>query len=160
MAAIWPNTLKFRCLSCASGNQRAQFSGSTLPALQADETPRLFGTLIILLAPVSYACGLNWVRRLRNIDTAVMVTWAFTFATLLLLSLVAALEGVPASIQPGTSVATKFSTVTFIAPVSALLIGWLVLDEVLGPSHFLGMAAIFLGQFLIDGLTIRARILN
>lgn len=37
------------------------------------------------------------------------------------------------------------------APVSALLIGWLVLDEALGPSHFLGIAAFFLGLFLIDG---------
>ena len=47
--------------------------------------------------------------------------------------------------------ATKMSTITFIAPLSTLVIGWLALGERLGPLHFAGMAAIFLGLFLIDG---------
>jgi len=53
--------------------------------------------------------------------------------------------------------ATKTSTVTFIAPISAVLIGKLVLDEVLTFAHFAGMGAIFLGLLLIDGRLFQQR---
>ena len=148
----------------------------TIPAFQSDQETKVFGTLIIILAPIGYGVAMNWVRRFSAIPTAVTVTWSFTFAALMLLPIALAVEGIPATIQPLTwgaiifmgSVltglffqigfallprmgATKTSTVTFIAPVSALLIGWWALDERLGAAHFAGMAAIFLGLFLIDG---------
>ena len=53
--------------------------------------------------------------------------------------------------------ATKTSTVTFIAPISALFIGWFVLNEALGTLHFAGMAAIFLGLLMIDGRLLSMR---
>ncbi len=152
----------------------------TLPALGSGEGSRVFGTLVIVLAPVSYAFALNYVRRLSGVDIAVMVTWAFSFAALSLVPLVLMLEGVPERLSAESLVsvavlgpvltgaafltlffvmpragATKSSTVTFLAPVSALLIGRIVLSEQLGLAHFAGMAAIFLGLLLIDGRLFR-----
>jgi drug/metabolite transporter (DMT)-like permease len=47
--------------------------------------------------------------------------------------------------------ATNLMLVTFLIPVSAILLGWLFLDEVLSPQHFVGMATIVVGLILIDG---------
>lgn len=47
--------------------------------------------------------------------------------------------------------------VTFLVPVSAILLGVGLLGEALLPRHFLGMAAIFLGLALIDGRLFRRR---
>ena len=54
--------------------------------------------------------------------------------------------------------ATNALLVTFLVPVTAILLGVLVLGEVLEPRHFLGMALIALGLALIDGrLFVRRR---
>jgi drug/metabolite transporter (DMT)-like permease len=47
--------------------------------------------------------------------------------------------------------ATNISLVTFLVPVSALLLGMLVLGERLEPKHFIGMALIGVGLAAIDG---------
>ena len=47
--------------------------------------------------------------------------------------------------------ATWFALVTFLVPISAILLGWLVLDEHLALRHFLGMAMIGLGLASVDG---------
>lgn len=174
---LWPGgerATPLKAMGVAAGFAGIVFL--TLPALKAGEESRLFGTLVLVLAPVSYAVAMNWVRRLHGIDTTVMVTWAFGFGALLLLPLVLVLEGASLPHSPGTwaavavigpvltgltfatafsvmrrAGATRTSTVTFIAPVSALLIGKLVLGEELTALHFAGMAAIFAGLFLIDG---------
>jgi drug/metabolite transporter (DMT)-like permease len=41
--------------------------------------------------------------------------------------------------------------VTFLIPISAILLGGLLLDERLDAKHFVGMAMIGLGLALIDG---------
>ena len=51
----------------------------------------------------------------------------------------------------GRSGATNISLVTFLIPVSAVLLGTLVLGERLAPRHFVGMAAIAVGLAAIDG---------
>ena len=51
--------------------------------------------------------------------------------------------------------ATNFSIVTFIAPISAIALGFLFLNETIKLVHVLGMIGIFIGLALIDG-----RILN
>lgn len=154
----------------------------TVRALSADDSSLLFGTLLIMLAPVSYALAMNYVRRLLHLDVSVVLAWSFTFAAVLLLPVMLWNEGFPAAISSvswgaivflgsvltGASFlvafhilpragATKTSTVTFIAPVSAVLIGYLALQEQLGVLHFAGMAAIFLGLLLIDGRLFRRR---
>lgn len=45
--------------------------------------------------------------------------------------------------------------VTFLIPVSAILLGSGLLGEDLLPRHFAGMAAIFVGLALIDGRIVR-----
>lgn len=50
-----------------------------------------------------------------------------------------------------TSGATNISLVTFLVPVSAILLGTLILGEVLETKHLLGMAAIGIGLAAIDG---------
>jgi drug/metabolite transporter (DMT)-like permease len=50
-----------------------------------------------------------------------------------------------------TAGATNLLLVTFLIPVSAVLLGALVLGELLLPRHFLGMALIGSGLILIDG---------
>lgn len=154
----------------------------TVRALSADDSSLLFGTLLIMLAPVSYALAMNYVRRLLHLDVSVVLAWSFTFAAVLLLPVMLWNEGFPAAISSvswgaivflgsvltGASFlvafhilpragATKTSTVTFIAPVSAVLIGYFALQEQLGVLHFAGMAAIFLGLLLIDGRLFRRR---
>lgn len=47
--------------------------------------------------------------------------------------------------------ATNLMLVTFLIPVSAILLGWLFLGEILAPQHFIGMATIVAGLVLIDG---------
>jgi len=53
--------------------------------------------------------------------------------------------------------ATNISLVTFLVPVSAILLGWLFLGERLGPAHVLGMALIAAGLMLIDGRLLKWR---
>lgn len=50
-----------------------------------------------------------------------------------------------------TAGATNLLLVTFLVPVSAILLGLLVLGETLEPRHFVGMALIGLGLAAIDG---------
>lgn len=52
--------------------------------------------------------------------------------------------------------AVNLSTVTLLSPVSAVLMGWLVLGEVLGLRQLAGMALIALGLLAIDGRAWRA----
>ena len=50
---------------------------------------------------------------------------------------------------------TNVMLVTFLIPISAILLGWGLLGEALLPRHFIGMAAIFVGLALIDGRVLR-----
>jgi len=50
-----------------------------------------------------------------------------------------------------SSGATNVVLVTFLAPVTASLLGWLMLNEQLQAKHFIGMACIGLGLAIIDG---------
>ncbi len=52
--------------------------------------------------------------------------------------------------------ATNVGLVTFLIPISAILLGILVLGEILEPRHFAGMALIGAGLVLIDGRLIDA----
>lgn len=56
-----------------------------------------------------------------------------------------------------TAGATNLLLVTFLIPVSAILLGGLVLGEQLEPKHFVGMLLIGLGLALIDGRVFRSR---
>jgi len=50
-----------------------------------------------------------------------------------------------------TAGATNAASVTFLVPVSAVLLGTFALGERLGPTTFAGMALIFAGLAALDG---------
>jgi drug/metabolite transporter (DMT)-like permease len=154
----------------------------TIPSLSGGEGNRLFGMLIVLLAPLGYAFGFNWVRRIKGLDTVVTITWAFTFAAIFVLLTALMFDELPTMVRLSTwaaiafsgviltgllfqiafsmlprTGATKASTLTFIAPITALILGSWLLDERLQIVHFVGMAVIFLGLFLIDGRLFKRR---
>ncbi|KZY64888.1 MULTISPECIES: DMT family transporter [unclassified Oleiphilus] len=52
--------------------------------------------------------------------------------------------------------ATNLSLVTFMVPVSAIFLGWLIIGEQLSTSHYLGMLCIALGLGTIDGRPLKA----
>lgn len=54
-----------------------------------------------------------------------------------------------------TAGATNAILVTFLIPVTAILLGFLFLGESLGPQHFAGMALIGVGLAAIDGRLLR-----
>ena len=56
-----------------------------------------------------------------------------------------------------TAGATNLLLGTLLAPVSAIILGYLVLGERLEPKHFLGMALIGAGLAAIDGRLLNLR---
>lgn len=147
-----------------------------LPAL-GEEGAGTFGALLFcVLAPFCYGVAVNWFRRFKGADATVITAWSLLAGTLMLAPVALLAEGVPRITRPETWAAlvfigfvltaaafillfwllpkaggTRTSTITFLTPVSAVLLGVLFLNEVLRPAHLMGMAAIFAGLLLIDG---------
>lgn len=137
--------------------------------------------ILAVAAPISYGVALNFVRRFRAIDPIVVTTWAMTGGALAIAPVALTLEGIPAvpdatgaaalavlglvltsaaflamySILPRVG-ATNLSLVTFVAPVSAMLIGTLVFGEHISASHIGGTSLILMGLIAIDGRIFRA----
>lgn len=132
-----------------------------------------------LLATLSYACAGVFGRRFRRMGVAPMITatgqLAVSSAVMLPLALLlerpwllplpdwtvlASLAGL-AVLSTALAYVMFFrvmavagsnvNLVTLLVPVSAILLGVLVLDEQLAPRHFAGMAIIALGLAAIDG---------
>lgn len=161
----------------------AGFAGAAilaLPALTGGGTSELWAIGACLLATGCYAVSLNITRQFSKVDPTTLAAIALTGGAVIDGIAAFAFEG-PPTITRGETVfaalgigllattfafqvmyrilprigATNFSTVTFIAPVSAILLGVTILGERLELSHLLGMAAIFLGLLLIDGRLVR-----
>ena len=138
----------------------------------------LLPQLAVVAASVSYAFSAWWGRRFRDMQVDPVVTAAgmLTASTLVLAVPVLALNGLPVGCPAtswaaiaalallssalayviyfrilATAGATNISLVTFLVPVSAILLGWAFLDERLGAAQLLGMALIGGGLALIDG---------
>lgn len=92
----------------------------TLRALSADDSSLLFGTLLIMLAPVSYALAMNYVRRLLHLDVSVVLAWSFTFAAVLLLPVMLWNEGFPAAIS-----SVSWGAIVFLGSVLTGRRSWL-----------------------------------
>jgi drug/metabolite transporter (DMT)-like permease len=161
----------------------AGFGGAAilaLPALQSGGTSQLWAIGTCILATLCYAISLNYTRRFAKIDPTTIATIALTGAAVAVIPVAFVVHGAPvitrietwgAALGIGllaTTIAflimyrilprigaTNFTTVTFIAPVSAIILGVTLLGETILPTHFLGMAAIFLGLLLIDGRIVR-----
>lgn len=146
----------------------------------------VLGQLAVLAATLSYAFAGVFGRRFRRmgigpIETA---TGQLMAATLLLLPMTLLVDQPWALPMPGpatwaamlgisllstalafvlyfrilaTAGATNTVLVTFLIPVSAILLGTAVLGERLNTEHFLGMACIAAGLVAIDGRLLRPR---
>ncbi len=141
--------------------------------------------LMCLSATVSYALASIYGRRFRAMGVPALVTatgqvvaasvllvpvmllvdrpWTLPMPGLAALGAVAGLAVLSTALAYvlyfrllATAGASNLALVTFLVPVSATLLGFLFLDEVLLPRHLAGMALIGLGLAAIDGRSWRA----
>ncbi len=148
------------------------------PDLLSELGNHVMAQLAVLLAAFFYALGAIYARRLRDQKPVSITCGQLLMAALLLAPLALAIDR-PWTLPPvsGAAITTMlalaiFSTalaypmyfrilsragatnallVTFLIPVSAILLGLVLLDERLDLRQFAGMAAIALGLAAIDG---------
>ncbi|MGV3652164.1 MAG: DMT family transporter [Devosia sp.] len=146
------------------------------PALAGGGSSQLWAILTCLAATGCYAVSLNYARIFRGIEASTVAALSLTGAAISAVSAALVFEGVPqiaraetwgAALGIGLIAttfayqvmyrilprigATNFTSVTFIAPVSAVILGIAFLGEHVEPSHIAGMVGIFIGLLLIDG---------
>lgn len=147
-------------------------------------TTNVVAQLAVLAAALSYGFAGIFGRRFRELPPIITATGQVTASTILIAPVVTlvdqpwTLPGVSASTWGAlaglallstalgyiiyfrilrTAGATNLMLVTFLIPVSAILLGGLLLGEQLEPKHFTGMALIGLGLALIDGRLFKRR---
>jgi len=145
---------------------------------------QLWAQLACLVATLCYALAGVWGRRFRAMGIAPtsVATGQLTAAALIMLPLVLLFEPPLQTAAPtvgawaamvalalvctslayilyfqllASAGATNSLLVTFLIPISAILLGALFLGEVLEPRHFAGMALIGAGLAAIDGRLLR-----
>lgn len=136
------------------------------------------GEIACLSAALSYAFAGIYGRRFKGSNPVKVATGQITGSTLILLPLVAVIDRPWTLPAPGADIwgamigiavlctviayvlyfrilavagATNVLLVTFLVPISALLLGWFVLGESITPRALAGMAVIGLGLACIDG---------
>ena len=102
----------------------------------------------VMLLPVELIVDRPWVLPIPSLGA-----WGAVFG---IASLSTALAYVLYFRILRTAGATNLLLVTFLIPVSAILLGWLVLGEGVGPKQFLGMTFIGAGLAAIDGRLVRS----
>jgi drug/metabolite transporter (DMT)-like permease len=140
-ADIWA---QLACLAAAISYAFAAVYGRRLAALPAGSvaTGQLIAAAIVL-APSAAFVDRPW--------TTARPSWAAVGALLGLAALSTALAYVIYFRLLARAGATNLSLVTFLIPVSATLLGTIVLGERLAPHHVAGMAVIALSLAAIDG---------
>src|SRR5690606_3257100 len=133
-------------------------------------TSQLWAIGACLLATLCYAVSLNYTRRFARIDPTTIATLALTGAAVAAVPMALLFDGLPVIARPETAGAalgigllattiaflimyrvlprigaTNFTTVTLIAPVSAIVLGFTVLGEQVRIEHLVGMGGIFAG---------------
>ncbi len=138
----------------------------------------LAGQIACIGAGISYALAATFGRRFAKVTPLATATGQVTCSSLLLLPLVCLIDQPWTLAVPGWDVigsvigvaagstalayilyfrilqvagATNVALVTFLVPVSAIVLGTLILGEVLLPEHVAGMALIAVGLAIIDG---------
>ncbi|MCF6344013.1 MAG: DMT family transporter [Devosiaceae bacterium] len=158
----------------------AGFAGAAflaIPALQSGGNSQLWAMVLAFMATIIYAASLNYTRiNLPKTDPTALAAIALSGASIAAIPIALIFDGVPSVTKLETWVsllgiglvatafafqvmyrllpkvgATNFSVTTFIAPISAIILGASLLGERLQISHFIGMAFIFFGLLLIDG---------
>ena len=150
------------------------------PSLDGGAASQLLALGAALLATFCYALTLNYARRFAKLDPATIAACSLSGAALVSLPTALLFEGVPVMVRPESWAAllaiglisstlafllmywllprvggTNFSINTFITPISAILLGELILGERFQPTHVLGMAVILIGLLAMDGRLVR-----
>lgn len=146
------------------------------PALSSGGTSQLWAIAACLGATLCYALSLNITRSFKHVEPTAFASIALTGAAIVAIPTAFLAEGAPVMTRPETwgaalaigllstaftfqimyrilprVGATNFATTTFIAPISALIIGVTVLGETILPIQIVGMLVIFFGLLFIDG---------
>lgn len=152
------------------------------PDLLTELGANVLAELAVLTSSVFYAFGAVYSRRARALPPIMVATGQLSMSTVLLLPLVLVFDR-PSVVLSASSAAiwamvaiallssalayliyfriiarsgaTNALLVTFLIPVSAILLGLVLLDETLEMHQLVGMAAIFLGLAAIDGRPVR-----
>ncbi len=155
------------------------FVGAALlvsPALSASGNSQLWAVAACLGATLCYGLSLNITRSFKHIEPTAFASIALTGSAIVAIPIAFLAEGVPVMVRPeswGAALAigllstaltfqimyrilprvgaTNFATTTFIAPISALILGVTVLGETILPIQIAGMLVIFFGLLFIDG---------
>ena len=154
------------------------------PSVLSDLGTNVLAQLAVLGAAVSYAFAGIWGRRFRRMGLPPLLPAAgqVTASALIMLPVALVVDRPWTLAMPSqeawlalfglavlatalayviffrilaTAGATNLMLVTFLIPVSAILLGALVLGEVLAPKHFAGMALIAVGLAAIDGRVLK-----
>jgi drug/metabolite transporter (DMT)-like permease len=151
-----------------------------LPSLASNANAQLIGLAACLLATVCYALSLNYARRFSGVDSATVAASSLTSASLITIPIAFLTEGAPIITLPETWAAllaigllsstfaflmlwwllprvgpTNMSLNTYITPVSAIILGVIVLHERFTFVHLIGILVIFFGLIFIDGRLVR-----
>ena len=150
------------------------------PSFGEGASAQIVGLLAALGATVCYALTLNYARRFKNVDSTVTASASLTGAALVSIPVALLFTGVPVITRIetwgalfGIGVfstsfsfllvywllpkvgATNLSLNTFITPISAIILGVIVLHERFLPVHIIGIVVIFLGLVFIDGRLVK-----
>ena len=152
----------------------------SLPSLGVGASAQVLGLLAAFVATCCYALTLNYARRFAKVEPYAVASASLTGAALISVPIALFFSGIPIITLPetwgalfGISVfstsfsfllvywllprvgATNLSLNTFITPISAILLGVLVLHERFELIHILGIIVIFLGLVFIDGRLVK-----
>jgi drug/metabolite transporter (DMT)-like permease len=152
------------------------------PGLRSDLGGPAWAKLAVIGAAISYGFGVVYAKQFRDITPSVVATGPLTASTVLMLPIVFFLYSPRAIVTSSITIwaavsvlavfttafafilyfnliasagATNASLVTLLVPVSAILLGVLVLGERLEPFEFAGMALIMASLIIIDGRLFR-----
>ncbi|MEO6013619.1 MAG: DMT family transporter [Devosia sp.] len=159
------------------------FGGAILlasPAFAQGGSAEIVALLAALVATLCYALTLNYARRFKAVDSATVASSSLTAAALIMVPIAFRFSGTPIITKAetwgallGIGVfstsfsfllvywllpkvgATNLSLNTFITPISAILLGVLVLHEGFLPVHVAGILVIFVGLVFIDGRLVK-----
>jgi drug/metabolite transporter (DMT)-like permease len=163
----------------------AGFAGVVLligPDLLTDLGTNVLAELACLAGACSFGLGAVLARRVRGYPSIVVATGQLSMSTVLLLPFVLLFDrpgAVFTASKPAIwamlslallssalayliyfriiarAGATNALIVTFLSPVSAIVLGIVLLNEAVDPHQLAGMAAIFIGIAAIDGRSVR-----
>jgi len=144
-------TAQLMCLSATVSYALASIYGRRFRAMGVPALVTATGQVVAasaLLVPVMLLADRPWTLPMPGLGALGAVAGLAVLSTALAYVLYFRLLA--------TAGASNLALVTFLVPVSAILLGFLFLDEVLLPRHLAGMALIGLGLAAIDGRPWRA----